>query len=140
MSHRSFARVRALGLRLPGVEEGTSYGTPALKVRSKFLARMKEDGETLVIKCADLDEKEFLLLSAPAIFFETDHYKGWTSVLVRLDQITETQLFALIEQSWRREAGRKLVESYDQNASSTAAAPKPRRSRAKAATKPTSST
>jgi hypothetical protein len=29
--------VRQLALALPGVEEGTSYGTPALKVRGKLL-------------------------------------------------------------------------------------------------------
>ena len=113
MPTKSFARVRALGLTLPGVEESLSYGTPALKVRGKFLARMKEDAQTLVFKCADMDEKEFLLQSAPAIFFETDHYKGWTSLLIHLDQITDSHLFELLEQGWRREAGKKLVAAYD---------------------------
>jgi hypothetical protein len=46
----SFEDVRQMGLALPGVEEGTSYGTPALKVGKKLLARLKEDGETLVLK------------------------------------------------------------------------------------------
>ena len=73
MATSCFARVLLLGLTLPGVEESISYGTPALKVRNKFLCRMKEDGQTLVIKCADLDEKEFLLQTEPEIFFETDH-------------------------------------------------------------------
>ena len=42
--------VLELARRLPEVEEGTSYGTPALRVRGKFFARLREDGETLVVK------------------------------------------------------------------------------------------
>ena len=33
-----FDIVRKIGLALPGVEEGTAYGFPALKVRGKLLA------------------------------------------------------------------------------------------------------
>ena len=39
-----------LAMALPGVEEGTSYGTPSLKVRKKLLTRLREDGETLVVR------------------------------------------------------------------------------------------
>ena len=34
----TFRSVRAIGLRLPGVEEGTMYGTPALKLGKKWIA------------------------------------------------------------------------------------------------------
>jgi YjbR len=53
----TFETVRAIALALPGVEEGTSYGTPAFRVRGKFLARLREDGETLVVKC-DYHERD----------------------------------------------------------------------------------
>jgi hypothetical protein len=49
-SRVTLATVRRLALAFPGVEEGLSYGTPGFRVRGKFLARMKEDGETLVVK------------------------------------------------------------------------------------------
>jgi hypothetical protein len=42
--------VRQLALALPGVEEGTSYGTPAFKVKGKLLARFHQDGESMVVK------------------------------------------------------------------------------------------
>ena len=42
-------KAKALGLELPDTLEGTSYGTPALKVRDKMFARLREDGETLVV-------------------------------------------------------------------------------------------
>jgi len=35
--------VRHLALALPGVKEGTSYGTPALRGRGRFLARLHDD-------------------------------------------------------------------------------------------------
>ncbi len=35
--------VRHLALALPGVEEGTSYGTPAFRGRGRFLARLHDD-------------------------------------------------------------------------------------------------
>ena len=40
--------VRRIALAFPGVEEGPCYGTPGFRVRGKFLARMKEDGETAI--------------------------------------------------------------------------------------------
>lgn len=55
--------VRDLARRLPGVEEGTSYGTAALKVKGKLLVRLKEDGETIVLR-TDPIEREHLLRTA----------------------------------------------------------------------------
>jgi hypothetical protein len=45
----TFDDVRQFALTWPEVEDGTSYGTPALKVRKKMLARLKEDGDSLVM-------------------------------------------------------------------------------------------
>jgi hypothetical protein len=41
---------RKIALAWPEVEDGTSYGTPALKVRKKMLVRLKEDGDSLVMR------------------------------------------------------------------------------------------
>ena len=46
----SFAEVREAALKLPSVSEGTSYGTPCLRVAKSLIARLWEDGETLVLK------------------------------------------------------------------------------------------
>ena len=75
--------VRRLALAFPGVEEGLSYGTPGFRVRGRFLARMWEDGETLVVKCGDI-ERDFRMKADPETFFVTDHYRGYPTVLVRL--------------------------------------------------------
>jgi hypothetical protein len=42
----AFDDVRKISLAWPEVEDGTSYGTPALKVRKKLLVRLREDGDS----------------------------------------------------------------------------------------------
>jgi hypothetical protein len=122
-----FTRVRKLGLLLPGVEESTSYGTASLKVSKKFLCRMKEDGETLVLKLSGLEEKEQLMQQQPQVFFETEHYEGCPVVLVRLGKIGDGQLTRMLEEAWRRCAGKRLLaERAPTSAQAAAAAARPK--------------
>ena len=55
-----FDDVRKFALSWPEVADGTSYGTPALKVRKKLLARLKEDGDGPVIPGVPPDERDML--------------------------------------------------------------------------------
>ena len=60
--------MRKIGLALPGVEESTAYGSPALKVRGKLLAcvpshRSAEPG-SLVVRI-DFDDRAELLAADP---------------------------------------------------------------------------
>ena len=75
---------------LPDIEEDPSFGTPGLKVRGKFLMRVKDD-DTLVFRCP-IEMKEILIESVPEIYFETDHYKGYPAVLVRLSKASDAEL------------------------------------------------
>ncbi len=75
---------------LSGISQSTSYGTPSLKVGKKFICRIK-DAKTVVITCP-LEEKAVLREVAPDIYFETDHYKGWPAILVRIDAISDREL------------------------------------------------
>jgi hypothetical protein len=104
--------VRRLALALPEVEEGTWFRTPAWKVRGKSFARLKEDGETLVV-LVELGEKEMLMEAEPHIFFETPHYHGYPAVLVRLAAIPEDELAEVLEDSWRRKAPKRLIAARD---------------------------
>lgn len=113
MSEELFRRVVRLASHLPGIEEGTSYGTPALKVRKRLVARLKEDGETVVIPTSSVDEKEFLIATEPEVYFQTPHYAGWPAVLVRLPVVTDTRLREMLEAAWRRNAPSKLIREYD---------------------------
>lgn len=111
-SPATFDTVRQLALAYPGVEEGTSFGTPALRVCGKFMARLREDGETLVVKASEA-EREFRMTVDPQTFFITDHYRGYSAVLVRLTRVDVEDLADLIEQSWRWLAPRRLVTEYE---------------------------
>jgi hypothetical protein len=75
--------VRRLGLALPGVEESTSYGTPALKVNGRLMTRLWEDGRTLVMKTT-FEERDALMAEAPETYYVTDHYLDYPWVLIRL--------------------------------------------------------
>jgi hypothetical protein len=105
--------VVAIGRRLPEVEEGTWFRTPCLRVRKKSFCRMKEDGETLVVRVVDLEDKEALLRSDPEVFFTTPHYDGYPYVLVRLGKVKRKQLTELVEDAWRIRAPKRLVAQYD---------------------------
>jgi hypothetical protein len=104
-----FDDARTIALALDGVTEGTSYGTPALKVGGKLLARLREDGETLVVPM-DLDAREVLLRSDPETFYITDHYAPHPWVLVRLPRVARGTLAALLEEAWRTVAPRRVRE------------------------------
>ncbi len=103
-----FKRVKAAAkaTKLPAIEEATSYGTPSMKVKGKFLLRMREP-DILVLMCS-LEEKELLMQAQPKIYFETDHYKGWPAVLIRLSKIKDAELSHRIAVAWRLQAPKKL--------------------------------
>lgn len=110
----TIADAGAIAAQLPGVSEGSSYGTRGWKVGKKFLMREKERmDDVLVLKLASVDEQEFLIERDPAVFFITDHYKGWPAVLIRLAAIDRKELAALIEQTWRAGATKKLIVERD---------------------------
>ncbi len=84
----TFDDVRKISLAWPEVEDGTSYGTPALKVRKKLLVRLKEDGDSLVMFGVPPDERDMLVESKPKVFYFTDHYRDYPVVLIRLSKTT----------------------------------------------------
>ena len=93
---------------LPGVEQGRCYGTPALYVRKRLLARLREDAETVAMK-VDLLDRDVLLQADPAAFFLTDHYRPYPYVVMRLSSVRPAVAQGLLEQAWRREAPKRLV-------------------------------
>ena len=102
-----------IGTRFPGVEVGTSYGTPSMKVRTKFLCRLRANPDALVVRTIDLADAEALLKGQPDVFFITPHYENYPAVLVRLDVIDPGQLAELIEDAWRLQAPKRVVAAFD---------------------------
>lgn len=65
-----------MALAFPNVEEGTSYGTPALKVKGKLFVRLREDPDSLVIKMP-FEQREELMAGDPETYYITDHYRDY---------------------------------------------------------------
>jgi hypothetical protein len=105
--------VVAIGSRFPEVEDGTCFGTPALRVRGKFMCRLRTDPDALVVRVIDLADAEALLLGQPDVFFSTRHYDGHPYVLARLDVIEREALAELLEDAWRLRAPKRLLAAYD---------------------------
>jgi hypothetical protein len=102
----TFEMVRQSALDLPGVAEGSSFGTPCLRVGKTLIARLKEDGVTLVLKI-DLMERDILTETAPETFFVTDHYRAYPLVLVDLRTVALDQIESLLRRAWFASASKR---------------------------------
>ena len=111
--------VVVIGERLPGVEAGTWWGTPGLLVREegkkkrKGFCRVRTNPDALVIRVADLDDREALLQGDPDVYFTTPHYEDSPHVLVRLEAVDREELVGLVEDAWRLTAPASLVAGHD---------------------------
>lgn len=95
----SWDSVMAFALTLPGTEQSTSYGQPAVRVRGKaFVFTGRERGSFAVT--APIEEKEFLMESDPSTFWETDHCRGYPAVLVRFGSPDRERIENVIRRSW----------------------------------------
>ena len=56
--------------------------------------------DRFVLRVPSADDKEALLAGEPEVFFTTDHYTGWATVIVRLDRVDDTRLVELIRDAW----------------------------------------
>jgi hypothetical protein len=101
-----------MALALSGVEAGTSYGTPAVRVKKKFLARLRED-DVVVLTPVDDAEQRFLMETQPETYFTTDHYRGYPTILVRLSKAHPDELRDMLERCWRALAPAKDIAAYD---------------------------
>ena len=109
----TFDDIRKLALAWPEVEDGTSYGTAALKVRKKLLARLREDGDGLVMLGVPQDERDMLVESQPKVFYFTDHYKDYPTVLIRLSKAKRATVEPLLRRRWRELASKAVVREFD---------------------------
>ena len=92
--------VVAIGLRLPTVEEGISYGKPALKLNGKMLAATTAPDTDSFVLHVPIEEKEMLIETDPDTFWETDHYRGWPVVLVRYGTDAGERIAMLLARAW----------------------------------------
>jgi hypothetical protein len=104
--------VRELALALPGVQEGTSYGTTAFKVNGKLIARFHQDGDSLVLK-VEYATREVLMGANPRTFYVTDHYRCWPWMMIRVANVRREELAQLLEDAWRSNAGKRQLAAWE---------------------------
>ena len=100
----NFDTVRKIGRTLPGVEESTCYGQPALKVRGNLLACLPShrsaEPNSLVVR-VDFADRAQLLAEAPEIYYLKDHYVNYNAVLVRFSQVNSEVLRDLLGMAYK---------------------------------------
>lgn len=89
---------------MPGVEEGTTYGSPALKLNGELLAcvaihKSAEPG-SLAVRLA-FEDRNALISADPDVYYLTDHYLDYPTVLVRMSRIDPDALRDLLGMAWR---------------------------------------
>lgn len=104
----TFALVRKLGTALPGVEEGTAWGVPALKLHGGLLACMAShksaEPDTLVVRIG-VEQRDAMIADDPETYYLKPHYVDYPCVLVRLPRISRDALEDLLH------AAARFVES-----------------------------
>jgi hypothetical protein len=99
-----FETVRRIALALPNVEESTTHGSPALKVRGNLLtwipAHKHLEPDSVAVRI-DFDHRAELLAASPDVYYLTEHYVNYPAVLVRLSHIHPDALQDLLGMAWR---------------------------------------
>jgi hypothetical protein len=99
-----------LALEMTDVESGTAYGAPAVKVNGNLLASVpvnKSAEPNSAVFRIDFDLRDSLLRAKPEIYYLTDHYSGYPTVLVRLSKISRGELRELLSLSWNFVSAKK---------------------------------
>lgn len=101
--------VQELASALPETEEGTSYGTPAFKVKGKLFLRLRDDDGGLVVFT---EERDALLADDRGIYYSTPHYDGYPIVLARLPKLSKSELRELVRDAWLMKAPPKVRKDH----------------------------
>ena len=102
----TFEAIRKMALALDNVEETTSYGTPAFKVKGVMIARLRDDIGALVVWMR-IEDREQLIAEDPDTYFVTDHYLEYPYILVHLARATPDAMRDLLRGAWRSAAAEK---------------------------------
>jgi hypothetical protein len=100
----TLATIRKIARTLPGVEDASAYGSPALKINGTLMAciavNKAAEPNSLMVRL-DFDQRDAMIEEAPGTYYLKDHYAPYPSVLVRLSRISEPELRDLLQASWR---------------------------------------
>jgi hypothetical protein len=104
------ATVRRLAMALPETQDCSDARRLAFQVKGRGFAWSFNERvnpkkpraprlDILAVRCP-IEKKEILIEAAPDRFFDDDHYRGYSGVLIRLPQIEEDELADLLRGGW----------------------------------------
>jgi len=91
-------RIVAHALSLPDTEAGTYFGKPTVKANGRALISPGREAGSFVLH-TDPATKMLLLETDPDTYWQTPHYHGWPSLLVRYDSTDPDRVLAMIAKS-----------------------------------------
>jgi hypothetical protein len=104
--------VRALALELPEVQEVTSWGRPAFKVRGKAFAGVSRHDGAIWARC-DRDERPLIVASSPSLYRLTPHFeKSPAFLLVWLEHADLADVRERLIDAWLIQAPKRLAAQY----------------------------
>ena len=95
------------------VEPTTTHGTPSFKVRGKLLTRLREDGDSLLIKGVEPDERAMLCEACPDLYYFTDHYRDYPMVLIRLSRADVETVTTMLRRTYLQLLPKKHRQTID---------------------------
>jgi hypothetical protein len=116
MNKRQLTRVRKICAAFPEAIEKLSHGEPTFftpkKVFAMFANYHHDDGHVAVWVPAPPGFQDALIESAPKKYFKPPYVGGRGWIGIEIDEATDDELYAHIEQAWCLVAPKKLVASY----------------------------
>ena len=102
-AHLSMDTIIELGLKLPDVRAIPHYGVPALKLNGRMLActpvnKSAEINSAVVAMGAE--QRSALLKKHPSVYYLTDHYAPYPTILIRLSRISHAELERTLRLAW----------------------------------------
>ena len=83
-------------LALPGAEERPWYNQPCVFIHDRFLTRVHDKEEAVVLQVGSMEMRDMMLEAEPKLFYITDHYRNFTFVLARLSGLTRASFKAML--------------------------------------------
>lgn len=105
--------VRAIALALPETAEKLAWGQPTFRVAGKIFAALGDDDTTMGVKCPVEDRAELIAAEPQKFFVREGHDDTYAWLRVRLAALEDAaELTAVLADSWRQAAPRKLLDAH----------------------------
>jgi hypothetical protein len=118
--------VRRIALALPETAEEVRRTNTVWKVRAKpfawerplgkgdraALGDAAPSGDILAVRIAQIELREALIASDPAVYFTIPHFSGFPAALIRLGVVDEAELSEALGEAWLCMAPKRVADAF----------------------------